>query len=260
MKQLHNLPRVSTLAVPLAVMPLVFLLMAAAPPAAADWLVTTSGAQIQTDGSWEVKERLIVFRQADGTLASLRATKVDLDASARLTEERSRPVVVPPPIPKPEYEGPRLVLTDDDVARYVPPPSETDEAVEEDGDGDAAPAPPAGSQNLNVSGWQLDDSYDGSGLRIIGTLTNGTREVAASLSLVVVAYDSDGTEMGTSEAVLSATTLPPGERTRFRAEFSNLANFTSIRFRPFAAQSFATTGAAASGGGGETNSEEAVPE
>ncbi len=260
MQQLCKLTKVATLAVPLAVIPLACMLLAAAPPAAADWLVTTSGAKIETQGPWEVKGRLVVFRQADGTLASLRATKVDLDASARLTEERSRPIVEPPPAPVPEYEGPRLVLTDDDVARYVPPPAEqeADETAGEGSEGAAADAPAAGG--LAVSGWQLDDGYDGSGLRIIGTLTNGTREVAASLSLAVVAYDSDGTEMGTSEAVLSATTLPPGERTRFRAEFSNLANFTSIRFRPFAAQSFATASTAASGDGSETNSEEAVPE
>lgn len=57
------------------------LLLAVAAPAAAEWLVTHSGEEIETAGDWEVRGALVVFKTAGGQLSSLRASTVDLDES-----------------------------------------------------------------------------------------------------------------------------------------------------------------------------------
>src|SRR3954449_11180111 len=76
---------------------------AAYAPARADWLVTREGGRVETKGPWQVKGKLVVFARAgDGSLASLRATEVDLDASAKATTEakiRSE-APVPPETPR----------------------------------------------------------------------------------------------------------------------------------------------------------------
>jgi len=71
---------------------------AAALPAHADWLVTHEGGQVETKGPWQTKGKLVVFTRADdGALASLRASEVDLDASAKLTAAAKVKAEAPPP-------------------------------------------------------------------------------------------------------------------------------------------------------------------
>ncbi len=96
---------------------LVLGLLAFAPAAAADWLVTADGDRVETVGPWEVKGRQVVFRDAAGKLASLRLTEVDLEASRAATAEASRepePETVAEPEPKKEVV---LTLTDDNLSR-----------------------------------------------------------------------------------------------------------------------------------------------
>ena len=56
------------------------LAVAAGAAASADELVTRDGQVIQTQGPWEVRGKLLVFKLADGTLASLRLDEADLEA------------------------------------------------------------------------------------------------------------------------------------------------------------------------------------
>ena len=65
----------------LRLVPLLLLAWLAVSPATADWLVTSTGELIETDGPWQVKGRTIVFTDAGGTLSSLRLDAVDLEAS-----------------------------------------------------------------------------------------------------------------------------------------------------------------------------------
>lgn len=61
-------------------------LCAWSPAATGDWLVTTEGELIETDGAWQEKGRIVVFRTAEGELLSLRSSGLDLDASRQATE------------------------------------------------------------------------------------------------------------------------------------------------------------------------------
>ncbi len=91
------------------------------PPAPADWLVTREGHRIETDGSWKVKGRIVVYTDPGGTLSSLRLGEVDLEASEAASEEPAAPS---PAAKKPakksvERRKPVLVLTDADIPRGV---------------------------------------------------------------------------------------------------------------------------------------------
>jgi len=74
------------------------LLLEAAMSARADWLVTREGGRVETKGPWQVKGKLVVFtRAADSGLASLRASEVDLEASAKATADAKVQAEAPPP-------------------------------------------------------------------------------------------------------------------------------------------------------------------
>lgn len=74
--------------------------LAAAPPAAGDWLVFLGGGLQETRGRWEVRGGLVRFHSPSGTFLSVRAEDVDLAASAFLTwqvgDRRKSPDSLPP--------------------------------------------------------------------------------------------------------------------------------------------------------------------
>jgi len=75
-------------------------LLLAAVPANADWLVFLGGGLQETRGRWEIRDGLVRFHSPTGTLHSVRASDVDLAASAFLTwqvGERRRELTALPP-------------------------------------------------------------------------------------------------------------------------------------------------------------------
>ncbi|HMB54781.1 MAG TPA: FxLYD domain-containing protein [Thermoanaerobaculia bacterium] len=109
--------------------------------AAADWLVLADGSRVETEGTWEVKGRQIVFTTADGTLSSLKTEQVDLDASREATRaavERAARPATPPPAPAPPPAKPRRKFTNADFPRgAVEPPAAVEPLADAAGD-DAA--------------------------------------------------------------------------------------------------------------------------
>ena len=99
--------------------------------AQADWLVTRAGERIETEGSWQVKGRMVVFTRPGGTLASMRLSEVDLDASreatARAAEAAARPAE---PAPAPPPRQATRVITTDDVGAGTPGAEGADLLVE----------------------------------------------------------------------------------------------------------------------------------
>ncbi len=89
----------------------------------ADWLVTRAGERIETQGSWTVKGRMVVFTQPGGTLSSMRLSEVDIDASREATnraaEAAARPAE-PAPAPAPAPRKATRVITTDDVGAGTP--------------------------------------------------------------------------------------------------------------------------------------------
>ena len=116
---------------------------AAAPQAAADWLVTTDGEQIETAGPWEVRGRLLVATLVDGRTVSMRASTVDLPASERLTAETARAAEQEPAAeaqagePAPRKKA-AIVLTDADFTRRAPRPVMEEENAGDEGEPDEA--------------------------------------------------------------------------------------------------------------------------
>ncbi|MEM9290195.1 MAG: FxLYD domain-containing protein [Acidobacteriota bacterium] len=193
--------------------------------ATADWLVTRDGSQIETEGPWEQKGRLVVFTDAEGQLRSLRASDVDFEASAEATEAALRPPEAPVEV-NVEEPPPRsvLVLTDADVNQVDP----EDLLAEAEGDTEAAPS--AAANALVVSNWDQLSQPEG-GLLVSGTLVNNASYLATQISVEVSVYDSEGVLVGELPARLSSDSLSPEESLTFRTIFPELVGVANATFR-----------------------------
>lgn len=194
----------------------VLVLMLATLPAAGDWLVTSDGEKIETRGAWEVRSRLVVFTSAEGVLSSMRLSDCDLAASEAATaawEART-----PPPRQEPERRAAVLVLTDADVG-HVRPDRVPDSAEPEE------VAPPAG---VVVGEWRATDEQDG--VAITGILRNDGSSVAADIKLGAIFRDADGDPIENRFAVLSTSTLRPGQKAQFSVPPFGLFSYSRVEF------------------------------
>ena len=197
--------------------------VAAAAPARADWLVTREGGRVETKGPWQTKGKLLVFtRAADGALASLRVSEVDLDASAKATAAAKVQESSPP---APEAPKKKLaVLTDQNFRKTAPP-----------GSADARPAdkkPGAPSGPLTVGSWKRSESPEGDGLVIEGTLHNSTGDMIINSAVEVQLYNEVGDRVGTAQGLLSSTSVQPNGSADFRANFPGVFTFADVKFQP----------------------------
>ena len=201
---------------------LLAILLAAASPAAADWLVTRAGGRVETKGPWQVKGKLIVFTGTDGSLASLRLAEVDLDASRKATGEAKARAEAPPAPPPPKKK--LAVLTDDNFRKTAAPaPAKPAEAA-------AAPAAALGP--VAVSSWKRAESPGKDGVEIQGTLHNETDTVVVNVALEVQLYNEAGDRVATATAVLPSNALQPRGTADFIASFPGVFAFTNVKFEP----------------------------
>ena len=215
-----------------------------ATPVAADWLVLHDGAAIETAGAWEVKGRLVVFHRADGSLASMRLSEVDLEQSHRRTVAARAPQREPAVEPAEEVRA-VLVLTDADVRHIAPADliapneaeGEAEAAGEESGDSEGSSEGPGERDGraevegaVRVTGWHTISDIDFAGVKIGGTVQNGSDSVALNVVLTVRLTNENGQTIGTSQAELRQKALEPGTSTIFEAEFSGLYTFVGIDF------------------------------
>lgn len=189
-------------------------------PARADWLVTRDGGRVETQGTWQIKGKLVVFTRADdGALASLRASEVDLDASAKATADAKVKAEAPPP-PEPEHKK-IAVLTDKDF--HKPPPAADAETPEK--------GAPAQNGPLAVSNWKKVDNPAGDGIAIEGQIHNATHELMINASVNVQLLNETGEQVGTAQGLLSTTSVQPDGTTSFRANFPGVFTFKDARFQ-----------------------------
>lgn len=202
-------------------------------PAGADWLVTRQGGRVEIRGAWEVKGKLVVFRTLDGALSSLRLTEVDLEASRKATEEaRNARAAAEATKPPEKKKPPILVLTDKDV-RHVEETSAAPAEAASAGTGEGEKA----VEDLTVGTWERASDPGAGHVVITGTLRNAAASsTATGILLLVSLYDDTGTQIGTAEAVLTSTALPPGEQSGFRAEFPGVFSFARLEFDPKSVQ------------------------
>lgn len=199
--------------------------LVAGAPAAADTLVTKSGAQVATKGPWKVKGNQVVFTRPDGSLASLRVADVDLDRSAAATAKAAAPPA--PPAPAKPAKPVVLRLTDNDVSHTT----DTDSVAAADKPA-ATPeaAAAAGATALVVQGWDKHPGENGDGILITGSLLNPTKNTATEITLDVGLYGADGKLIQIVRASLASETLPPGQKTTFRCPFPGVESMSAAKF------------------------------
>ncbi|MCB1037717.1 MAG: FxLYD domain-containing protein, partial [Acidobacteria bacterium] len=95
---------------------------------------------------------------------------------------------------------------------------------------DSEVATAAPGLRLVVGSWDQEDSPDGNGVMVVGTLRNDGANVATSIQLQVQVLDGQGAILGTTTAQLTSTSLGSGDVLNFRAHFPELAGFDTARF------------------------------
>jgi hypothetical protein len=215
------------------------LLLLAAAPAAADWLVTRAGGRIETQGPWQVKGKLVVFKGANGALASVRLADVDLAASqtatseAQQAKEKAVTVAQEPPKPRERKKSVRS-LTDADFSHKPADGGTTAkaDAAAKDKDGGEAktPAKDNGESQVVVQTWSKEDRSEGDGIDLYGTLQNNGKDLATNIVLRVTLVNESKETVGTGEGVLAANSIPAGGSTSFRVPFAGVFAFAQARF------------------------------
>jgi len=195
---------------------------AAALPASADWLVLRDGSRVETKGPWQEKGRLVVFTRSDGTLASLRAAELDLEASRKATAESLQGKVEPAGDPAAAAPKKKLaVITDQDLPHRAPPAAPA--AASPD-----APPPPAGP--VSVTNWRKQVMPGDEGLLILGTLQNVTPYPTSNLTLQISLLDTKGALLATAPGLFPTRILPPRGSVEFRATFPGVMEFAGLKF------------------------------
>jgi hypothetical protein len=188
-------------------------------PAHADWLVTREGGRVETKGPWQLKGKLLVFTRADdGALASLRASEVDLDASAKATADAKVQAAAPPPTEAPQKKI--AVLTDKDFHKPTPV----------DASGKPVENAPAKTGPLVVSDWKKLDRPTGDGIAVEGSVHNTTGDMMVNASVDVQIFNDTGERVGTAPGLLTSSSIQPDGTVQFRANFPGVFTFATAKF------------------------------
>ncbi len=203
-------------------------------PEAPGRLITTGGVSIPTQGSWRLDGRRIIYTDAQGQLASIRASHVDLGRSLQ-------PHQVPAPAPESAPESsravsraPALVIDDGDVERWdstatVDPAPGSAPGDGADSAGDSSAPRPQGTGGLEVVSWKaLGDQID----RVVihGTVRNPSRRSVRQIKVQVILRDERGEEIRSLPARLVKGRLAPGETSNFQARFGEFIPYSSVDF------------------------------
>ncbi|HEV8238667.1 MAG TPA: FxLYD domain-containing protein [Thermoanaerobaculia bacterium] len=211
-------------------------LLAATPflaaPARADWLVLGDGSRVETRGAWEERGATVVFHLPNGTLGSVRARDVDREATAAANAPPpAQPTAAPSSSPKPV-----LVLTDADVGHVDAAQFAAEQAAAAAAKAPAAQptTPPSRGaakppERLEVTTWRRD-AASATTVTLVGEVRNISSAVTAGVRVTALLYDEKGELIATSDAILGADVLQPGQSTNFRASFPGVANYSTAKF------------------------------
>lgn len=200
-------------------------------PAAADWLVTREGDRIETLGPWKVESRLVVFKRPDGTLASLRLSEVDLQASERLTLEMQAKAEAPPSKPEPRQRPVIARLTEKELPSVGALPESLDGAPADEGMNAETAAGRSEPQPLEIATWRELFNPAGEGLEFTGTVRNRSENMAVGVAVVAELFDEADEGIASSTAVLTSNALPPGQSAGFRVSFPGRFHYSRVEFR-----------------------------
>jgi hypothetical protein len=213
-------------------------------PARADWIVTRQGERFEIRGSWHEKGKLVVFTLPNGSLSSIRADRVDFDASKRATEQAKKDAEAPPP-PEPAKAKRKavIVLTDKDFKKGAPPASAAAEgggsidakaAAAGGGAGGGKDKPPSRDlpSSVEVVSWERVAASDSkaNGAEITGTVRNVSQDLLTDVVVVAQLFDDNGGLIGRFSAVVDNQQLPPTETSKFHLVATGVYAFASLRW------------------------------
>jgi hypothetical protein len=208
-------------------------------PLHADWIVTRHGERFEIQGTWQLKGKLLVFTLPNGTLSSMRADRVDIDASKQATAQAKQQAAAPPRAPKAEPRRKAvIVLTDKDFKKPLP-----DVAAPAAGNAaSAAGAKATGKDNppsatgqpsaVEVVGWgrvPINESK-ANGVELTGTVRNTSQDNLTEVTVVADLFDDNGGLIGRFPAVVDNQQLPPTESSKFHLVANGVVAFAAIRW------------------------------
>jgi hypothetical protein len=207
-------------------------------PLRADWIVTRQGERFEIQGTWQLKGKLIVFTLPNGALSSMRADRVDVDASKQATEQAKQQAAAPPPAAKAEPKRKAvIVLTDKDFKKPLP-----DAAASAAGDAASAGAKTSGKENpppaagppgaVRVVSWDRVPANESkaNSVELTGTVRNTSQDNLTEVTVTADLFDESGSLIGRYPAVVNNQQLPPTESSKFRVVASGVAAFSAIRW------------------------------
>jgi hypothetical protein len=210
-------------------------------PLHADWIVTRQGERFEIQGTWQLKGKLVVFTLPNGALSSLRADRIDIDASKEATAQAKQQAAAPPPAARAEPKRKAvIVLTDKDFKKPLP-----DGAAPAAGNAAAAgaagakatgkdnPPPAAGAPSaVEVVSWDRVPANESkaNGVELTGTVRNTSQDNLTEVTVVADLFDDSGGLIGRFPAVVDNQQLPPTESSKFHLVANGVVAFGAIRW------------------------------
>lgn len=213
-------------------------LLLAVHPVHADWIATTDGAGFEIQGSWQLKGKLAVFTLPDGTLSSIRADRIDVAASRKLTDaKREAAQAAATPAPPPPARKSVVSLTDKDFNKApeaAPPAADRKTAGAAGAESEAKPVPstmdvPGAVQVVNWTRVPAAETKT-DGLELTGTLRNTSQRPLAGVTLEASFFDDTGTLIGKAPGTVETQALPAGETSTFRVAASGIFTFATVQW------------------------------
>ncbi|HEY6324753.1 MAG TPA: FxLYD domain-containing protein [Thermoanaerobaculia bacterium] len=207
-------------------------------PLHADWIVTRQGERFEIQGTWQLKGKLMVFTLPNGTLSSLRADRVDIDASKQTTAQAKQQAAAPPPAAKAEPKRKAvIVLTDKDFKKPLPDgaapaPNANAAAGAKATDKDNPPPATGPPSAVEVVSWERVPANESkaNGVELTGTVRNTSQDNLTEVTVVADLFDDGGGLIGRFPAVVDNQQLPPTESSKFHLVANGVVAFGAIRW------------------------------
>src|SRR6202051_2254387 len=198
-------------------------------PLHADWIVTRQGERFEIRGTWQLKGKLVVFTLPNGALSSMRAARIDIDASKQATAQAKQQAAAPPPAARAEPRRKAgIVLTDKDFKKPLPDgtaPAAANAAAAHNAhaaggkpSGKNTPPPAVAAPSaVEVVGWDrvLTSESRADGVELTGTVRNTSQDYLTEVTVVADLFDDKGTLIGRFPAVVDNQQLPPTENSKY---------------------------------------------
>jgi len=215
----------------------VLVLLLAPSPLHADWIVTRHGERFEIQGTWQLKGKLVVFTLPNGTLSSMRADRVDIDASKQATAQAKQQAAAPPRAPKAEPRRKAvIVLTDKDFKKPLPDsaaPAAGNAAAGAKATGKDNPPPATGLPSaVEVVGWDRVPANESktNGVELTGTVRNTSQDNLTEVTVVADLFDDTGSMIGRFPAVVDNQQLPAKESCKFHLVANGVSAFAAVRW------------------------------